>query len=62
MKKNALTLAIITTFIAAPAISGTLSDAAIEQDIIIEETKSSSDGVALVALLAILVALPALTD
>jgi len=47
---------------ATTTLAGSLSDPVIEAPIIIEEASSSSSGTVTVALLALLLALPALTD
>ncbi|WP_299030799.1 hypothetical protein [uncultured Sulfitobacter sp.] len=48
--------------LATSAQAGSLSDPIIEAPIIIEEASSSSSGTVTVALLALLLALPVLTD
>ncbi len=58
---------VITTIAALAAFTsmasaGSLSDPVIEAPIIIEEASSSSSGTVTVALLALLLALPVLTD
>jgi len=47
---------------ATTTLAGSLSDPVIEAPIILEEASSSSSGTVTVALLALLLALPALTD
>ncbi|MEP1767593.1 MAG: hypothetical protein ABJJ53_13265 [Sulfitobacter sp.] len=60
MKYSLAALAIAAS--ATTTLAGSLSDPVIEAPIIIEEASSSSSGTVTVALLALLLALPVLTD
>jgi hypothetical protein len=59
--KSIMTLLALAAF-TTTAFAGSLSDPVIEAPIIIEEASSSSSGTMSVALLALLLALPVLTD
>ena len=60
MKTFVKAFALSCALTASPAQAGSLSDPVIEQDIIIAEATSSSSGTALVALLAVVLAIPQL--
>ena len=60
MKKTLYTVAAITAISTAPALAGSPADAVVTPVEIIETTTSSSSGTALVAMLALLMALPVL--
>jgi hypothetical protein len=59
--KSIFTLIAFTAFTTS-AMAGSLTDPVIEAPLIIEEASSSSSGTVTVALLALLLALPILTD
>lgn len=60
MKTFAKAFALSCALATGTAQAGSLSDPVIEQDIIVAEAASSSSGTALVALLAVVMALPQL--
>lgn len=59
--KHTITAAALLTY-ATSAHAGSLADPVIEAPIIVEEASSSSSGTVTVALLALLLSLPLLTD
>jgi hypothetical protein len=61
MKKTLYAVAVAATFGVTPALAGSLSDPVVTPiDIIEDTTASSSSAMALVAMLAVLMAIPAL--
>lgn len=62
MKKTIGAVALFTFALTHQGIAGSLADPVIEAPVIVEEASSSSSGTATVALLALLMSLPLLTD
>lgn len=60
MKKAIIAAGLAASLVASTGTAGSLSDPALERDVIVQEATSSSSGKALVGLLAIILAIPVL--